>query len=744
MAARGMLEGEQALYLDVDNDGSVTQRDLIATLDAMMLEPEPAPPEFSADYDLRIHYNGTDYDIGDVGDIVNISQGSTFTLQIWVTDTSDVPSGFYQAFVDVGYDSSAVSIEDPTTDIVINTAGNWTPTTTDAPSNVAPEGGMDPLDDVHAEANVLKWMGSYYSAANYANPSDPRLLVSVEFVASNVTAGFDFEVLIRPLTEFEAGADPADQVVSYNTIDRAGDDAGENLVATWVQEDGAPSGNPRDLVRFTGDAVRVVINADPVAGANYDSYDIEEDYGNNPDNGDDETSDPPVLEIDGQLYYVLDVLANDRDSIPAPTGGDRSRFEITGWTQPTRGVITIADIEDLQDIPEFATTGITSHQVLLYQVPAGEASPPAETFVYTITDSGIANNTGVTSATVRIFINGANDAPLIADIDPYELGEGNSVTDNVFNYVTDEEGGDLTLVFDVPAAVADHFVYDETTGEFTYTAPNTPGLTETVTFTVTDEDGASSEGTLVFEVLLDSLIEGVVYFDANNNGAVDDNAHNNASPEMRIGGVTVELLNDLGEVVETTVTDAFGTYSFAQFDAGIYSVRIDDPAFTRKGITSVGSFTLSGNEISGIDVGVGGSGQYTGLNFGYRGRDYAYIGRNDFLASNTEHSILLAFSKDGGVATLEWYSVDEGWDRLVQIQPLYAFMDPVTKNAQIAFEVTVEGQTEPQFVVQAFSTSTPGYAVVGETNEGLIVRVNGAASTVLQNLDEVDAYFANL
>lgn len=742
-AQNSLLEGEQSLYLDVDNDGKLTQRDLLSAMDALTLEGEPvvAASDYRADYDVEIvHDSATTSE----GGSKNVNLNDTFTLNIYVTDVSEIQSGFSQAFVDITFDSTKLTIDDPSTAVV--TGPGFSSQTGDVPSNVTPYGGKNANDNQFVEAGKLKWMGGIHPFA----PQDGTqrfLLASVTFRA--VAEGtVDFTVDVRPYTlidQLTDNPDPDATEVAFNQIERDGQPTSnveENLAATYVFDQGASGAQ---LVRFDGGTVSVVIEAQPVAGANFDSYNVNEDYF-----GDDENSTPPAVTIGGVQYYVLDVLANDLDSANNPVTGDRSRFNIDSITQPTNGTVTIQT--NAQSIPEIVATGITSHQVLLYQVPANLGGV-TETFNYTTTDSGSPNNTGTTNADVVVAIANVDDAPIAGDAS-FTLNEGETVSGFALDYASLQGGPDetetLTFVeFIIPANLQGTFtpildVNDNPTGEFTYTSA-IPGLTESVQYVVSDGGDQTATGTLTFNTLLDSLIEGVVYFDSDNDGVVDENLDNAASAESRIGGVTLELVNSsTGAVIATTRTDAYGTYSFAGFDEGTYSVRVVDPRFTRKGKTTAGDFTITGNEISGITIGNGQAGQYSGLNFGYRGRDYAYISWGDTMASTTEDSITLAFSKSGGTATLEWYNVDEGWDRLTNINSDYIYLDPVTKSMQVAFEVTVDGQAESQYVVQAYSPSTPGYVVVAETAEGIIIRINGTGSQVMTNLAAVDAAFANL
>lgn len=742
-AARSLLEGEQTLYLDIDNDGRVTNRDLLAAMDALALEGELADATFSADVNLRLITGGGNVDETMTG---TADLNETFQLQVWVKDTSTTPSGIDVAYVDISFDQTLVTLN-PATGIVLGTG--FTSLTGDVPNNVTPYGNLNgAIDNSFIQANTLRFIGGSEIGPGVTDAALGRLVATLTF--TTVAEGtIDFEVVVQ---DNQQSVDPLDLASSFNNRDRSGAIFSDvNVNATFFEGSGVG-----EISRWTGGIVSLDIMQTPVAGANFDSYEVVEDYleASAVPPGD---NDPPVVTINGVQYYVLDVLENDLDAALNPVAAPRSRFNITAVTQPAQGSVTIE--LDAQNVPEIVNAGILSHQVLLYQVPAGVGGI-AETFTYTMVDGGSPNNAGMTTGGVYVSITEVDQGVLLIE-DPLtvEVTEGvpTSVIDIMDNVTAgepsdvptfinffDENGGPLTAA-DLQGTFTPVLdLMNNPTGEFTYVS-NIPGLTEMITYQVSDGNNQITEGTIIFKTLFDSLLSGVVYFDSDNDGIVDDNAGTDASPETRIGGVTVELLDSGLNVIQTSVTDATGAYSFAGFDEGTYSVRITDPLFTRKGKTTSGSFTLSGNTISGIGIGNGQPGTYTGLNFGYVGREYKYIGLGDSIASNTENSIVLAFSKPGGLDSMEWFTVDLGWENLVRVRSDLSYFDATTGASQLAFEVSVEGLDDPVIVVQAFSTSTPGYMVVANGPAGMIVRINGAADLIMTNLAAaVDAAFAAL
>jgi uncharacterized repeat protein (TIGR01451 family) len=82
-------------------------------------------------------------------------------------------------------------------------------------------------------------------------------------------------------------------------------------------------------------------------------------------------------------------------------------------------------------------------------------------------------------------------------------------------------------------------------------------------------------------------ISGKVFRDADNNGLV-------GASDIGIAGQTVELLNSVGSVLASTLTDSLGNYAFVDLPADTYSVRQPaQPLGTLNGITSAPSGAAS-------------------------------------------------------------------------------------------------------------------------------------------------------
>ena len=97
-----------------------------------------------------------------------------------------------------------------------------------------------------------------------------------------------------------------------------------------------------------------------------------------------------------------------------------------------------------------------------------------------------------------------------------------------------------------------------------------------------------------------SSISGLVWLDFNDDGEVNFG-------ESAIEGVTVELLDDQGNVIDTTVTDADGVYAFTNLDAGTYTVREVQPLGYNDGKDVVGTEggVLSNDQVSNITLAAG-------------------------------------------------------------------------------------------------------------------------------------------
>lgn len=772
----GGMEGESPLYLDVTNDGMMSASDLTQLVNMMLLEGEddpepqlqarPAADIYEAGYTFAIYDASGDNLLASNNGTASLNVGDFFTFQVMVANTSDPEnlSGITSAFIDVAYDSSKVTVVDPDGEVLGPGFTSTVATSSGTPNNIiAGDSTGEGVD------GLLRAMGGEAISPIEPVGADglPVVLFSLQFQV--IGAGdFSFQAgrpnedpdLPPELNQVEDPDNPGTfyEQVSYEPNFTDGSPAGLNLTATTFLESGAPVGDIRDIANFSNTGmVSLNISDDPVFGANPDFYQVGQDFDETLVDEDSDREVPTIVTIDGEQYAVLDVLANDGDEGGNEIALPRDRFTITGIDtsininledaaalEARLDIVFIADHPELQD-QDF------SHQVILYQVPEGLGSPPDEVFEYTISDSE-SGDLERESTVVSITVNRAPQFTLIADdlnVDGDDaLEQGEVFEFNIFDLVTatgePEEGEELTFTGflgteDLDGTFVDlEFEEGYGPGWFRYTAPEM-ALIESFQYEVSFA-GLVEQGTITIETLSNTRIQGMVYFDVNGDGIWNDNAGNNASPEQRIGGVEVRLFQDGVAVGEPVYSNAQGEFDFRQMDPGTYSVQITDPRFVIKGLNSDGNLT---NIISDIELVEGVSEQALDLSFGFRGRQSKYRGFGDFLGSNTEDSIIFAMSKDGGETSLEWYSVDRGWDRLVSIRPDLVFYDAAGGFGQIGFDVTVEGQDAPVTVVHTFSTSSPDFRLLAETNEGLVFRFSGSAADVLTNLAAVDEAYVD-
>jgi len=168
---------------------------------------------------------------------------------------------------------------------------------------------------------------------------------------------------------------------------------------------------------------------------------------------------------------------------------------------------------------------------------------------------------------------------------------GTAVTDANGNYLFDElPAGDYTVTVTPPAG------YDNTAdpdGLLDDTADVTLGIGEDNT----DQDfGYEPNGS----------IGDTIYEDLDGDGM-------QGPGEMGIPGVTVELFDDMGNSLGTTMTDANGNYIFENLPAGDYTVTVTPPA----GYTNTGD--PDGTFDSTTDVTLGAGEMTTVEDFGYQG-----------------------------------------------------------------------------------------------------------------------------
>jgi serine protease len=149
-------------------------------------------------------------------------------------------------------------------------------------------------------------------------------------------------------------------------------------------------------------------------------------------------------------------------------------------------------------IPGAAGRSISSHDWVQQAGPAGgtidgantanatftTSTPGIYTFTHTVTDD--AGMTGVATATVRV-----NAPPVLAAIPDQSVIAGAALSFNI--QASDPEGG--TVTFGTESLPSEIATLDRTTGAFSWPSA-TPAGTYAMTYSATDEDGVSTQGTV--------------------------------------------------------------------------------------------------------------------------------------------------------------------------------------------------------------------------------------------------------
>ncbi|MGY8767360.1 MAG: dockerin type I domain-containing protein [Pirellulales bacterium] len=760
----GILEGEQSLFLDVDNDNSFSPIDLLQVSDTLILEAEAAAT-YRAEYTFEIlNEAGLPISLtptGDPFDVYTVGANDVFTLVAYVQDTSVVslplpsaaaPTGVITAYLDVG-----ITHTNPYT-INDNSLIVGTDTSEDGfddgfalfEENILPgdTNGFGMPDQLLGMGGNAVFTSLIPPVLN-ADPTEKVQLFSLQF-----TAGDMGEILF---TGREADSSPAVNAAALP----AGADPALNLFNTITFESGeelmssALSSAPIVKVLITQTPVPFVINALS------DVYNVSEDL-------DPVSVTPPTTIHNGERYVVLDVKVNDTKPDGSPLTVDADVLtpdRIESVLFPTvnvlpgnlldldsRVIFTSGNRADFSDAQNLAL----SDNYFLYKAPTNFAG--SETFSYTLRDPNDANN--IDSGTVTINIASVDDLPVAIDDGILDLDYPLSPVITIFAEPGEQiiidvlandflQGGpdeieELVLVEARSTGVlgdanADIGVRAQAiNGLVYYTAPDNP-RTEIFEYVISDRinstPGEQVTARVQVKTLANTSASGGFFFDVNGDGIWNDNAGNEASPEQFIGGVTVTITGGPGDDIVAT-SNADGSFNFAQFDPGSYTATYSHPDFVLP-TTSPASFTVDALlSDSHVDVPL----------VGFRGRTYQYRGFSDYIASDTENSIMFAVNKTNGVVDLNtdgstsvnWYSVDEGWEQLISVDSL--IYDAETDSGLVLMTLSGDNTGDPnQQVSLGFSTSTNGFQLVAETPEGIVFRLNGNANTVLK-----DALFATL
>lgn len=732
----GGLEGEQVLYLDVNNDGDFNPLDL-STLLTSLIEGEDASSDYSAAFTFEIYQNNvllgsstTSFDAMDNPVInvlnVDVDQDSPFTLKVYVRNSSTETGGALAtpnitgAYLDIGYDPGFVQPVDIGT-ILSPFSSAGLPRGIDPTGRIRNAGGTSTFNDGDA-AVVGGWENN-------------QMLYSVDF------------------TPLQAGAFTMQGFKAVFTSDDGNPNNQDiNQAAVVYQDLRDSSSQALEVVNLAFPQINVNVLQRP--GANNDivaaSADLVEEI---------DANDPRIVNIGGINYLVIDVKANDLDfdGNPLTTGAEVAMTLEAGYGMTS--LTTTADLESRVMIgtdPVAALPGL-SDQYLLYQLP--EDLSGTEQIEYTLTDpnDSMRTNTAIVTINLTPTLVAVDDGDLATPFATVAPG-ASAVLDVLANDYIAGDGlvvpvEDITIIAVSGQAATDGRLDFSDGKTIIYTAGATPGI-ETFTYTIqyTDANDVvhTDEATVTVRVPIDSLIAGGLFFDINNDHVWNEYA-SAGNPEDFIGGVEISLYQNGILVGTTQSSQADGSFGFAGIDEGTYSIKIAQPKFVYKFGTGMSSlpanwtvFADGSVMINNLTIAAAGALKLEGLNLGYLGRTGAYRGINDQLATVGEDTMTFAVSKQAdGSGKLEWYSPNMGWDELVFIDGF--LFDSATKTGQLVLHIDQDGDplTDPVIAPITFSLNDPHFLLIADTSDAVIFKLVGDVKTIVDHLSSVDVAFSD-
>jgi hypothetical protein len=327
-----------------------------------------------------------------------------------------------------------------------------------------------------------------------------------------------------------------------------------------------------------------------------------------------------------------------------------------------------------------------------------------ETFRYTLRDS----RGGTAQGTVTMTVTPQNDPPSAAndtftftkDTGPHEL----NVLAN--DAIAPDAGETLTITNASvpPAAGTVQVVSNGQRIQFTPAAGFTGDAV--ISYTIDDGNGGTDTATATVTIrdFVPSRLAGFVYFDRDDDGAFD-------AAEAPIGGVTIMLTgtDSFGEAVSrTAVTQADGSYTFADLAPGSYTLAQTQPVLVIDGKETVGSQGgQTANDRFTITLAEGVNG--TSNNFAERGPSAQFVRLMDFFAIRTAPLVLTAST----AGQQSWYSARDDWDAFDNV-----LVDLADDLSSVAVSVVADGDTQ-----DAISAPTGG-------NRAQIIRQNGQTTLV--------------
>ena len=307
--------------------------------------------------------------------------------------------------------------------------------------------------------------------------------------------------------------------------------------------------------------------------------------------------------IAGVTIELLDDQNNVVDTAVTDGNGDYS------FTNVQPGDYTIRETDSAGHISTADVDGANDNIIAITLPPGGTST--GNDYLDTI-------DTGVISGQVRLDSDNDGD---VNDADSGISGVTIELLDdqsNVIDTTVTDSSGNYSFTNVAPG---DYTIRETDPANHISTA-DVDGANDN-TIAVTLPPGGSSTGNDYLDAVDTGVISGQVRLDSDSDGDVND-------ADSGIAGVTIELLNDQGNVVDTTVTDGNGHYSFSNVAPGDYTIRETDPA----GHTSTAD--IDGGNDNQIAVTLSAGGSSTG---------------NDYLDSNP--------GNNAGVTGVVWFDDDK-------------------------------------------------------------------------------------
>ncbi|GAB5442987.1 MAG: hypothetical protein Fues2KO_33360 [Fuerstiella sp.] len=461
---------------------------------------------------------------------------------------------------------------------------------------------------------------------------------------------------------------------SWDTSD--GPDESQTVTITATDSDGAATTTTFDLT---------VNNVAPTVAANNATVSVDEgstatNAGNFADVGDDTVAITASIgtitqdDVAGTWAWSWDtsdgpdesqtvtITATDSDGAATTTTFDLTVTNVAPTVAANNATVSVDEGSTATNAGSFADVGddtvavtasvgvVTQDDVAgtwAWSWDTSDGPDESQTVTITATDSDGA------ATTITFDLTVTNVAPTVSDA-TFEVLE-NSANGTVVGTLTATDPGDDSLTFSITGGTgASAFTVDPVSGTVSVADHTQLDFETTPVFTlevaVTDEDGASDTALGTINLRNQATISGVVYVDTNQNGNFDAN-------EVGIDGVTVELLNEAGDVLFSTVTDDGGLYFFEDMDAGTYRIRESQPSGVTDGPEQIGSEggSVVSNDVIQLSITDQDAGDYNFAEYGQQlsSGDTAGIG----FWQNKHGQALIA---EGGTELASWLTENFG------------------------------------------------------------------------------------